>query len=248
MKKNVFVPVLSFLAALMLLTSCSTTRQHQEIQKALLDISSEQKATREFLLEFQRKMEADLESIKTKLNIGCQSYHGYGRYMIRVDCDDVEIEGKTYKITRRGNELVVAGHTLPRGIYRKTRPWLYLHHVSRDKVDITFEEGSKPSYPLYTGVSESIFDPYVRPWPVIHSTNVEFPDNYWLVSHRWSDRGIFFDLHQQLGDVTRWRLVRGDIFVPGDGTEISIEEISTKVKVLSFDPRGKKARVQFVAQ
>lgn len=248
MKKIVLVPILFFGVMLMLLTGCATTKQYQEIQKTLLDISSEQKATMEFVLKFHRETEADLESIKTKLNISCQSYHGYGRYMIRVDCDDVEIEGKTYKITRRGNELVVAGHTLPRGIYRKTPPWLYLHHVNQNEVDITFEKGSKPSYPLYTGASATILNPYVRPWPVIHSTNVEFSDNYWLVSHRWSDTGIFFDLHQQIGDVTRWELVQGDIFIPGDGKEIRIEEINTKVKVLSFDPREKWAIVQFSAQ
>lgn len=249
MKKLVFVPILFFgLVMLMFLTDCTTTKQHQELQKTLLDISSEQKATMAFLLKHHHEMEADLESIKTKLNISCQSYRGYGRYTITVDCDDVEIEGKTYKITRHGDELVVAGHTVPRGIYRKTRPWLYLHHVNRNRVDITFEKGSKPSYPLYTGASASIFSPYVHSWPVIHSTNIEFSDNYWLVSHRWSDTGIFFDLHQQMEDVTRWRLAQGDIFIPGDGTEISIKEINTKVKVLSFDPREKRAVVQFTAQ
>lgn len=183
----------------------------------------------------------------------CPTFSGYGRYTMQVDCEKVIIGGKTYKITQRDNELVVAGHTLGRGIYRKDRPWLYVHHVDGDRVDITFEEGSKPEYPLYTGSSGSIGDVYAHPWEMTRSTNAEFPDNYWLVSHRWSDTGIFFDLQQRIGDVTEWRLVQGDIFVPDDGTTevlVNAETINTKVNIIpsTFDATQRKAKVKFTAQ
>ena len=180
----------------------------------------------------------------------CQTYSGYGRYLLRVDCDEVEINNETYMITRSGDDLVLEGHTFSRGIYRKTRPWLYVHRKGNDKVDITFEEGSKSVYPLYTGVSASIFDVYAHPWDMTRSTNAAFSDNYWLISHRWSINGIFFDLQQRTGDVTSWRLAQADIFVPGDGTEVPIGEINTKVKIIpsTFNFAQKKAQVEFIAQ
>ena len=149
----------------------------------------------------------------------CATFNGYGRYTLRVDCDKVKIDEETYEITRQGADLVVGGHTLKRGIYRKTRPWLYIHHMYDNKVDLTFDEGSKAGYPLYTGASASIFDVYAKPWEMTSSTNAEFSDNFWLISHRWSDQGIFFDLQRRIGDETQWQLVREDIFVPGDGSE-----------------------------
>ena len=178
----------------------------------------------------------------------CPTFSGYGRYTMQVDCEKVIIGGETYEITRVGNDLAVAGHTFGRGIYRKSRPWLYVHHMDGNRVDITFEEGSKAEYPLYTGVSASIFDVYGHPWEMTRSTNAAFPDNYWLVSHRWSDTGIFFDLQQRIGDVMEWRLVRGDIFVPRDGTEVEIAEIPTKVRIISFNAAERTAMVEFTTQ
>lgn len=178
----------------------------------------------------------------------CDTFTGYGRYTMRVDCEQVRIGDRAYKITRRDNNLVIADHSLYRGIYRKDRPWLYVHHVDGDRVDITFEEGSKPEYPLYTGSSASIFDVYAHPWEMTRSTNAAFPDNYWLVSHRWSDTGIFFDLQQRIGDVREWNLVQEDIFVDGDGAVVTVAEINTKVKIISFDPTQNKATVEFTVQ
>ncbi len=175
----------------------------------------------------------------------CSTYEGYGRYMLKVDSDQVKIDGINYKITRRGSDLVVADHTFGRGIYRKTKPWLYLHHVNGDKVDITFEEGGKAEYPLYTGVSASIFDVYAKPWKIIRSTNASFAEDFWLVSHRWSDTGVYFDLQKNLGDVTSWQLEVENIFVPGDGTEVLVAEIETRIKIISFDAVAQEATVQF---
>lgn len=178
----------------------------------------------------------------------CQTYNGYGRYLLRVDCDKVEINNQTYMITKSGNDLVIEGHTFSRGIYRKTRPWLYIHRMDNEKVDITFEKGSKSIYPLYTGVSASIFDVYAHPWDMTRSTNAAFSDNYWLISHRWSSDGILFDLQERTGDVTSWRLAQPDILVPSDGTEVLIGEINTKVKIVpsTFNFAQKKAKVEFI--
>ncbi len=159
----------------------------------------------------------------------------------------MRIEGEAYTVERRGRELVVDGHTVPRGIYRKTRPWLYLHGVDGDTVDITFDSGRKSLYPLYTGLSGAIFDVYAHPWEMERSTAATFDDDYglWLVSHRWSDDGIFYDLQRRLEGDTRWSLERGDIFVPGDASEVIVREIATSVRVLSFDPAARKAMVKF---
>lgn len=180
----------------------------------------------------------------------CQTYSGYGRYLMRVDCDEVEIDGQTYMITKSGGDLVIDSHTFARGIYRKTRPWLYIHRKDEEEVDITFEQGLKDIYPLYTGVSASIFDVYAHPWEMTRSTNAAFPDNYWLISHRWSSAGILFDLQQRTGGVTDWRLVRADILVPSNGAEVLIGEINTKVKIVpsTFNLAQKKANVQFIVQ
>lgn len=178
----------------------------------------------------------------------CSTYSGYGRYTMQVDCEKVVIGGETYEIARHGNDLAIAGHTIQRGIYRKSRPWLYIHHINGDKVDVTFEEGSKAEYPLYTGVSASIFDVYSHPWEMTRSTNAGFPGNYWLISHWWTDTGISFDLQQRIGDVMEWRLVQGDIFVPRDGIEVEIAEINTKVKIISFNAEERTAIVEFTAQ
>ncbi len=135
---------------------------------------------------------------------------------------------------------------ISRGIYRKTRPWLHLHGVDGDTADITFDSGRKSQYPLYTGLSDAIFEVYAHPWEMKRSTAAAFDDDFWLVSHRWSDDGMFFDLQRQLDDDdTRRVLERGDVFVPGDGSEAIVREIATSVRVLSFDAAARKAMVKF---
>ena len=175
----------------------------------------------------------------------CPTYVGYGRFSLSVNCGYVEIDGETYSLTQRDDELIIAGHTIGRGIYRKDRPWLYIHQINGSSADITFEEGLKPEYPLYTGSTASISDVYATdPWPITLSTNAAFPDNYWLISHRWSDTGVFFDLQHMGENLNSWELVK-EIFVPGDGSEIDIDEINTRVKIISFNPTDKMAEVLF---
>jgi len=174
----------------------------------------------------------------------CHTYTGYGRYNMKT-CDRVVLDANTYELTRTGSDFVVEGHTIPRGIYRKTSPWLYTHSIGADRIEITFDTGSKEIYPLYTGSTASIFDVYAHPWEMGQSTNALFEGNKWLVSHRWNGDGIFFDLQQMGPSETAWTLLRPDIFVPADGTEVPVPEISTKVKIASFDAAGRKAMVIF---
>ena len=179
-------------------------------------------------------------------NSCCDTYQGYGRYTLRVDCDEVILNGVTYKITTRDNDFVIDNHTIARGIYRKTEPWLYIHEIENNKVDLTFDEGKKGEYPLYTGSSGSIFDVYAHPWEMTRSTCANFADDYWLISHRWTNEGIYFDLQRKLGDNRSWQLVEENIFVPRDGSEISIQTINTKVRVrANFNPNLMKANVEF---
>jgi hypothetical protein len=175
----------------------------------------------------------------------CLTHNGYGRYALKAGCGKVVIDGATYEITQNGSELVIEGHTISRGIYRKTRPWLYVHQIEGGVVDLTFDEGSKDIYPLYTGASASVFDVYAHPWEITRSTNFSFSNNYWLVAHRWSDAGIYFDLHQNVGDQTQWVLVQGDIFVAGNGAVTTIPEINSTVKINDFDAVQRKAMVEF---
>jgi len=92
----------------------------------------------------------------------CDTHNGYGRYTLKVDCDKVMIDGDEYIITKHNDDFAVGGHTIVRGINRKTKPWLYVHEIRDNVVDITFEEGEKKEYPLYTGSGESIFDLYSK--------------------------------------------------------------------------------------
>jgi hypothetical protein len=144
-----------------------------------------------------------------------------------------------------GQSIRNRGHTISRGIYRKTRPWLYTHKIDATEIDITFDTGSKDVYPLYVGSSASIFDVHAHPWEMTRSTNAAFINNHWLVSHRWNSAGVFFDLQRMNSDVADWTLVKPEIFVPGDGTEIPVNEISTNVKSVSFDAANRKAKVVF---
>ncbi len=176
----------------------------------------------------------------------CKTYDGFGRYSLRLGCDQVKIDGEVYSVEKSGTGLQVNGYGIGRGIFRKNRPWLYVHQIEEETADLTFDSGRKPLYPLYTGLSGAIFEVYAHPWEMERSTAAAFEDDFWLVSHRWSDDGLFFDLQRRLdGDDTRWVLERGDIFVPGDGSEAIVREIATGVQVLSFDPAARKAMVRF---
>ena len=118
--------------------------------------------------------------------------------------------------------------------------------VDGDVVDLTFESGRKETYPMYTGLTAAIFSVYENPWEMGRSTAAAFDEGFWLVSHRWSETGIFFDLQQNLGgDPTRWNLVRGDVFVAGDGSDQVIPEIATSVEIESFGPSSRAAVVKF---
>jgi len=141
---------------------------------------------------------------------------------------------------------VIDGHTISRGIYRKTKPWLYVHEITDSNVDVTFDVGGKPSYPLYTGASGSIFDVYSHPWKLSKSTNILFSNNWWLISHRWNENGIFFDLQHNMGNESAWQLVKADIFVPNNGSEVTVNEINTKIKILSFNRSEQNAQVSFI--
>jgi hypothetical protein len=173
----------------------------------------------------------------------CATYNGYGRYTMHINCETIIINQIHYVLTLSDSgDLVIGSHSLLRGIYHKTRPWLYVHQIENNMVDITFDEG-KGDYPLYTGSSGSIFNVYEHPWEMVRSTCAQFANNYWLVSHRWSDAGIYFDLQKQI-DPTRWSLIE-EIFVPGDGSEVIIGEINSKVIINSFNAGSLNAMVQF---
>jgi len=177
----------------------------------------------------------------------CTTYNGYGRYTLRLNCDKVNIGGQDFMVSKQGTDLIVANHSFSRGIYRKTRPWLYLHHSTSDKVDITFEEGSKAIYPLYTGSTASIFEVYIHPWNIQQSTCAAFANNFWLVFHRWTEDGVLVDLQQQLSTVESWSLVQSDILLPANGNEVTVAQINTKMSCNSFNYPSKTATVKFTS-
>jgi hypothetical protein len=195
-----------------------------------------------------------------------KTYHGYGRYTLRVDLDEVVIGSETYKVTRQGDEMVIGGHTIARGIYRKTEPWLYVHNIDaeNDKVDVTFEgeRGGKKIYPLYTGSSASIFAVFKEAgWEMERSTCALFDDAYlvWLVSHRWSPDGIYFDIQIRTGDETEWDLFPepdpsnpdrpGNFFVENGAGPVLIEEVGAYAEILEFtyDDEEPIATVKFTS-
>jgi hypothetical protein len=179
----------------------------------------------------------------------CHQYEGYGRYTLKVNCESVKIDGVRYKLTfaTAQNDFVIAGHTIARGIMRKTRPWLYIHSINvlGRSVDVTFDNGSKPEYPLYTGSSGSIFDVYSKPWDIKKSTCISFPEKNWLVSHRWGNNGIYFDLQSNIGSDQEWKLIE-EIFV-GVGNEVTVESIHTKISIINYNASEETATVKFSA-
>ena len=180
----------------------------------------------------------------------CTTHTGYGRYDLDLNCDKVVIDTDTFKLTKRiaQNEYIIDGHTISRGIYRKTRPWLYVHSIdaANNRVNVTFDEGSKSLYPLYTGSSASIFQVYSKPWDINQSTCAAFANDYWLVAHRWDADGVYFDLQQrENNDDTRWNLVQADIFVASSGAITTVNQIDTDISLTAFDANAKTAIVQF---
>ena len=96
-------------------------------------------------------------TISLLLFSSCRTYEGYGRYDLGYNRDKVIIYGLgTFTATKQGNEIVIDKHTAPRGVYRKTKPWLYVHQVRHSSVDVTFDRGSKELYPVYTGLTAAI--------------------------------------------------------------------------------------------
>lgn len=164
------------------------------------------------------------------------------------DCEKVTIDGHDYTLSLHGDDLVIDGHTLTPGIYRKTRPWLYVHKIDPDahKVDVTFDCGSKPMYPLYTGNSASIFDVYAKPYDIEVSTCAAFEGNMWLVAHFIEDDGVYFDLQHDLDPVSHetWQLVTPNIFV-ANNTSVDVAEISTTIHITNYDAGAKTATVTF---
>jgi hypothetical protein len=211
-------------------------------------------------------------------NPNCATYTGFGRYTMTVHCEEVILDGNPYMLERLGGgPLIIEGHTISRGVYRKTQPWLYVHDIGSDSIDVTFDEGLRvesviPNHdlPLYTGSTDpndisndpdhkyipkaDVFNPHG--WEITLSTDIEFSNGTWLISHKWSNEGIYFDLQKEsdrvfasndpiFGTLFEWDLLSGDIFVPGNETVVHIGEISTDVKILEFDPTDHKARVIF---
>jgi hypothetical protein len=178
----------------------------------------------------------------------CKTYTDYGRYTLRVDCDKVKIGGEEYAITRSGEELYLGGHPVARGIYRASQPWLYVHRIAEDEVDVTFDEAKLGFYPLYTGGMRAIFKPFLQPCDVQQSSIIQFGEGLWLVLHRWTEEGIIADLERREGSDEKWTLVRKEILIPADGSEIPISQLNARVKCTSFDPGAQSAMVVFTAE
>lgn len=179
----------------------------------------------------------------------CPNYNGYGRYTLSVDCESVRINGKTYQLkwAQDQNNLAIAGHTISRGIMRKTEPWLYIHmmDLQTKRAEITFDNGEKPNYPLYVGSAGAINVIYDQLVDIKKSTCIEFPDKYWLVCHRWKNNGVYFDLQQNTGDAEQWQLIK-EIFVPDGGSQ-TVEIISAKITVTSCNEAQETASIRFAA-
>ena len=180
--------------------------------------------------------------------MGCicpRTYHGYGRYLLRLDCDKVVIDDVTYMVRLVDDRLIVQDHTIGRGINRKYRPWLYVHKYDDDKIDVTFDTGAKPEYPLYIGVSKTIGLSYDNNVKVDRSTNIACENNRWLISHRWTDSGFYFDIQERLGEsVEAWSHL-GEVFVSMDGSYTNIPSVIAKVKIVAFDAQEKRAEIVF---
>lgn len=185
----------------------------------------------------------------------CRQFAGYGRYTLRNNCGTVTIGGIAYKAVydanrQGGGEFIINGHTVGRGIYRKERPWLYVHHIDRERksVDLTFDSGEKSQYPLYTGSKASIFEIYEHPWQIEKSTCLSFSNNKWLVAHNWSSGGVYFDLQQMGASEDTWTLIQPDILIPASGESVSIPSIGASVKIQAFDLSNNKATISINRQ
>lgn len=183
-----------------------------------------------------------------------RTFKGYGRFKVRIDQDLVIPNGLPYKITNLGRPgpfipriLVFDDHTIGRGIYRKTRPWLYVHHINdlSMEVDITIEEGPNDEVPLHTGRSTYGSKVGGNSWvrEVTGSAVIDV-DNKWLVVNRWSDTGFYLDLFDRFGDLN-WHLIQEDIFVQQDGGNVEVPELIGVLSANSFDASEQKAVLQY---
>ena len=66
--------------------------------------------------------------------------------------------------------------------------------------------------------------------------------------HTWTEEGIVADLLQQGGSNEEWTLVRGDILIPMDGSEVRIAQLQSKAKCEAFDLDDQTATVVFTAE
>lgn len=180
----------------------------------------------------------------------CRQFTGYGRYTLRDNCGTVTIAGVAYKAvfdpTRPGGgDFIIGGQTVQRGIHRKERPWLYVHSIDKVRkiINLTFDSGDKSQYPLYTGNKASIFDVYEHPWQIENSTCLLFSDKKWLVAHRWSSAGVYFDLQQMGTSEDNWSLIQADILIPASGELVNIPSIGASIKIQAFDLPANKATI-----
>jgi hypothetical protein len=175
----------------------------------------------------------------------CETHAGYGRYTLRVGFDRVRIADEEYVVTDEGGVLYLGGHPLTRGVYRASQPWLYVHRIAEDEIDVTFDEAAKEFYPLYTGSRFAIFNPFAGPCEIGQSSCVQFGDSLWMVLHRWTEEGIVGDVIRRGGSGEEWTFVRGDLLIPADGTEIPVRQLNARVKCASFDPDERTATLVF---
>ena len=177
------------------------------------------------------------------------TYHKFGRYNLKIDCDKVVIDNKEYKVTtHNGTQLALDGHTIDRGIQRKYRPWTYVHDIDlvNKRIDITFDSGLKSRYPIYVGNHSSIFSVYDHPWDIHKSTSALFNNNRWLLIHKFEADGVKMDLLENYGSETEWELLKKDIKISSNGQNELIPEINTKVRLLNYNPLNKTGTIQFI--
>lgn len=100
---------------------------------------------------------------------------GYGRYQMLIGVSVVVVDGKSYQVTRDDDRLLLGQNVVVRGAVREHHPWLYVHRITDDLVDVTFDKGTKPWQPLSTGATSPILDPYGPTRTVEETALIRFP-------------------------------------------------------------------------
>jgi hypothetical protein len=178
----------------------------------------------------------------------CERYQGYGRYSLKIGCDEVVIDSAGYKVVEHNDALMIGDRIITRGINRDARPWIYLHHRHGNRVDITFDEGLQPLYPLYTGRKLTIYNIYDQPWDSHMTTVFAFPDQHWLLPHRYEKDGVYIDVWwNDIPDTLAWEFVNSDIFVSPQ-EEVYIKELGTAVRLTEYDYDKRWGKLEFVRQ